>query len=221
MVSLQNIIKYLGLAVIFYFLIKAFANNKLTNTQIVIVVLLIMIFVIFIASQNFNCPNKIEGYQPTNTLIKFPAAYNMDESLDNTVNDDNSDNIDYVDDDIKDFKDIIDNQKYQNIKNNEMEVKNNIRSKYKYDMIYTQTNPLNTVPLGSQLYGYTYLPPENWFRAYEKPPVCITDKRCAICPISDPSIAGLMEFDSSSNIIDPLDVDYNYTKKVLNKNTDY
>ena len=210
MSSLQNIIKYLGLAAISYFLIKAFANNKLTNIQIVIIVLLILLFVFFIVGQNFNCPKNNEIFQAINQSKKMEhfEPHENNKILKNNKNNKNN-KINYVDEDIQDFKDImgIDKQKYQNIKNNEKKIKNKIRSSYKDGMLYTETNPLNTVPLGAQLYGYTYLPPENWFRAYEKPPVCITDKRCAICPMTDKSIAGLIEFDASTNIRNQLDVD--------------
>ena len=62
-------------------------------------------------------------------------------------------------------------------------------------MVNTTTNPLNTVPLGTQLYGYTYMPPENWFRAYEQPPVCITDNNTTVNPVTDPSINCLLEYE--------------------------
>jgi len=78
-----------------------------------------------------------------------------------------------------------------------------IQSMHKNDMANTNTHPFNTIPLGSQLYGYTYLPPENWFRAYEKPPICTTDKKCRIMPMSDASITGLMEFDTINNVKKP------------------
>jgi len=95
---------------------------------------------------------------------------------------------------------------------------NKIQATHKDDMVYTTTHPFNTVPLGTQLYGYTYLPPENWFRAYERPPVCISKKSCPVCPVADPSTAGLLEFDSNNNTMGAMGIDYRYTKKVLNKN---
>lgn len=195
MISIPNIVKYLGLAAIFYFFIKAFASNKLTDLQIALIVTIIMIFVIFIAGQNFSCIRR-EGYQVSNGI-----------QMDENINDNGieiyqgNDDFSYEDDDFKKLKDEmgIDNIKYQQIKDREKEAMNRIRSKYKYDMVRTTSNPLNTVPLGASIYGYTYLPPENWFRAYECPPVCITDKKCPVCPIMDPLVANLMEFDTENN----------------------
>ena len=72
---------------------------------------------------------------------------------------------------------------------------------YKDEMVYTSTHPFNTVPLGTQLYGYTYLPPENWFRAYERPPVCVTDDRSPVVPVySSAGVSELMQFDTTNNI---------------------
>jgi hypothetical protein len=193
MLSIPNIIKYLGLTAMFYFLIKAFSSNKLTDFQIICAVITIMIFVIFVARQNFSCTR--EGYQTYN----MPRIYGNG----NTDNDvriyQGNDDFSYEDDDIRELKDAIgiDKIKYQQIKNREKEAMNRIKSQYKYDMVRTMTNPLNTIPLGASIYGYTYLPPENWFRAYERPPVCITDKKCPVCPIVDPTVTNLMEFDTN------------------------
>ena len=32
-------------------------------------------------------------------------------------------------------------------------------------------------------YGYSYLPPSQWYPPNAIPPVCITDKQCAVCPV--------------------------------------
>lgn len=152
MLSFEDIIKYVGLAVVFYFLIRAFTNDKLTNTQIIVIVICIMALVIFVATKNFNCPkkekfsgNKIPEIKPNN--------------LPNLLNDSDF----FNEDDIKEMKSIIENREKEKQKDNN--------------------------------YGYTYMPPETWFSAYNRVPVCITDKKCAVCPVSDPYICGLMEFE--------------------------
>ena len=58
MISISDTIKYIGIAAIVYFLIKAFARDSLSNLQILVLVVLIMILVIFISCQNVNCPHK-------------------------------------------------------------------------------------------------------------------------------------------------------------------
>lgn len=213
MFSFEDGIKYIGLAVIFYFLIKAFADDKITNLHVVIIVVCIMVLVFFIGNQNFTCSKKIEGFdevnqnvinKPYNRLKNMPNQ-NIYDHRDNNINElkniPNQNIYDYHDSDINDLRNVIniDEQQYQNIKNNENKIMDKIRSNYKDDMIHTTTHPFNTIPLGSQLYGYTYLPPENWFRAYEKPPVCVTNNRSPIYSMTSPSTAGLMEFDTNVN----------------------
>jgi len=214
MLSFQNAIKYIGLAAIFYFLIKAFANEKLTNIQIALAVICIMVLVIFIGGQNFTCQQKIERFQEINSSIIAPLVQ-TDSLNEDSLNEaplqapstgyaENNYENNYENDDIEDLKEIInfDDEQYQKIKNNEKNAMNKIKSKYQNEMVYTTTHPFNTVPLGAQLYGYTYLPPENWFRAYETPPICIMNKRRSVHPVNNPYIAGLMEFDSGDNVVE-------------------
>lgn len=153
MLSFEDIIKYVGLAVVFYFLIRAFTNDKLTNTQIILIVICIMVLVIFVATKNFNCPKK-EKF----TGVPETKSKNLPEQP-NPLNDSDL----FNEDDIKEMKSIIENREKEKQKDNN--------------------------------YGYTYMPPETWFSAYKRVPVCITDKKCAVCPVSDPYICGLMEFE--------------------------
>nr|QBK88850.1 MAG: hypothetical protein LCMiAC01_05320 [Mimivirus LCMiAC01] len=32
-------------------------------------------------------------------------------------------------------------------------------------------------------YGWSFLPPEKWYPQPPRPPICVTEKRCPICPI--------------------------------------
>ena len=70
MFTLQGVIKYIALAAIIYFLIKAFAADKLKEKYIILLVLLIMIIVIFITGNKFTCKNNstVEGYQHTDPV---------------------------------------------------------------------------------------------------------------------------------------------------------
>jgi hypothetical protein len=111
----------------------------------------------------------------------------------------------------------IDKQTYEKLIENEKKAMNKIREKQRDEMVYTNTHPFNTIPLGTQLYGYTYLPPENWFRAYERPPVCVTDKQCPVCPIAESNTSGLMEFDTTNNVLGPDGINLRYVKSKLNR----
>lgn len=205
MITVIDGVKYVGLAAIIYFLIKSFANNQLSNLQILMIVIFIMILVIFIVGQNTECSQK--------SRERFEITPNNPETNNQLPE------IDYNQNEVlRDIDELgLDKNRYERILADEKEAMDKIKSGYKNEMVYTQSHPFNTVPLGSQLYGYTFLPPENWFRAYDKPPVCITDKKCTVCPMNEPSTAGLLEFDSTNNIMGPMGIDTNYIQKVLNK----
>ena len=221
MFTLQDSIKYIAIAAIIYFLLKGFSIGKLSEQHIILLVVAIMAIIIFIACQQFTCPKRrLEGYQMTDTAVTtsvYPGPDNTDQPLDKPKE---WDNTQYPDDDIQDMKDImaIDKETYDRLTENEKKAIDKIRAGYTNEMVYTTTHPFNTVPLGTQLYGYTFLPPENWFRAYERPPVCITDKKCPVCPVADASTSGLLEFDASNNILGPDGIDVRYVKKILNRN---
>jgi hypothetical protein len=134
-----------------------------------------------------------------------------------SIDDDN-----YPDPDITDLKDNmqVDKKLISQLNDREQKARQIIRSKYKDEMQYTNTHEFNTIPLGSQIYSYTYLPPENWFRAYERPPVCISNDTCPVCPVvvNGNSTAELMEFDTMANQKMPMGIDVNYVQQKLNQN---
>ena len=217
MISLNDGIKYAGYGGVLYFLIKSIAKDNIDNKQLICLVIGIVIITIFLMQAKCK---KVEGYQVTDPPIVdsiYPGPVNTETRSARLLPMPKS--IDYVDEDIKDFKDIagIDKKTYEELIINENNAMNKIRMGYKDEMVFTTSHPFNTVPLGTQLYGYTYLPPENWFRAYERPPVCVTDKRCPVNPTLDASTSGLMEFDTSNNIVGPAGIDLRYVKKILNQ----
>ena len=183
MLTLRNSVKYIGLVAVTFFLIKSFTRDKISDSQIFIVSIIIMLIVLFIISHDFNCSQKSEKFLQSLNLSHPVGSGNFNQN--GNFNE------------MEDLKKAInfDHNLYDNIIKNENKAKEKIKSGYKYDMKYTKTNPLNTVPLGSKLYEYTLMPPENWFRAYEAPPVCITDKKADVKPFSHCSINSLMQFD--------------------------
>jgi len=222
--SFQDSVKYIGLALIIYFLIKAFTEDVIDDKQIAALVLLIMAIVVFLSWQTPKCAKSRhvtrESYQITDPPLVdsiYPQKNNADPKPAGV--DPHYKNTEYKDPDITDFKDImrIDKQTYRKLMNNEQKAMDVITDNYRNEMVYTNTHPFNTIPLGTQLYGYTYLPPENWFRAYERPPVCVTDKRCPVCPTAYSNTAELMQFDTSNNVVGPDGIDLRYVKKELNK----
>ena len=222
MISLQDSVKYIVLALILYCLLKAFSVDSTSDKELAFLVICI-VFVVFVLTYNTNTKCKkrrrVEEYQMTAPPVVdsiYPQKDNIDEKPDSNIQ---YKNIEYVDADIKDFKDImaIDKKTFKKIMDNEQRAMDVIQDNHTNEMVYTNTHPFNTVPLGTQLYGYTYLPPENWFRAYERPPVCVTDQRCPVCPSAYGNTADLMQFDTSNNIINSSGIDLRYAKRKLNK----
>lgn len=217
MISFRDGIKYVGFGGVLYFLIKSIAKDNIDNKQLISLVVGIVIITIFLMQSKCK---KVEGFQVTDPPIVdsiYPGPPNRETRSAPLLP--MKQTIQYTDEDIRDFKDIagIDKQTYEKLIENEQRAMNKIRMGYKDEMVFTTSHPFNTVPLGTQLYGYTYLPPENWFRAYERPPVCVTDKRCPVSPVLDSSTSGLMEFDTSNNVVGPAGIDLRYVRKILNK----
>jgi hypothetical protein len=62
---------------------------------------------------------------------------------------------------------------------------------------YTDYNTLPNTNQGIFEYGYSFLPPANWYSVPPHPPICITEKQCPVCPIYiDNSTADLKEWNS-------------------------
>lgn len=224
MLTDSDYIKYIGFTAILYFLIKAFIGDKVDNTQVITLVVLVIVIFIFISSSKFKCINNIEHYQITNPPIidsVYPQISNTNThtTLPDDIKIQKLTNRSYVNADLELLKTLgnVDPQSYNAVSNNEINAQKQISNQFTNEMVYTKTNPLNTIPLGSQVYGYTYLPPENWFRGYDKPPVCVTERPALVCPTPDPKLTGLMEFDNSNNVINGADMNLQYIQNKINK----
>jgi hypothetical protein len=127
----------------------------------------------------------------------------------------------YVNKDANDMIDILhlDRSSMNELNNNEKIAEAKIIEGYQDEMVYNETHPFNTIPLGSQIYSYTYLPPENWFRAFNPPPICITDHYNKVSPVySGTTTSDLMEFDTARRFMPPYGTNLNYVNNVLNQN---
>ena len=84
---------------------------------------------------------------------------------------------------------------------------------------YTEYNILPVTPEDSKLYeyGYSFLPPEKWFPVPPHPPVCVSEKKCPICPVTTTGTPVDMKEWNDSRRITPGDViNIDYAKDVLN-----
>lgn len=66
-------------------------------------------------------------------------------------------------------------------------------------------------------YGYSFLPPSQWYPQPPQPPVCVTDKKCPVCPVmSTPGYTDLLLWDDSRNVSKPMGIDTKYIDEKLN-----
>jgi hypothetical protein len=66
-------------------------------------------------------------------------------------------------------------------------------------------------------YGYSFLPPEKWYPQPPRPPICVTEKRAAVCPVyTDGAPVDVKEFYSSNRITPPDLINTDYVNEKLN-----
>lgn len=83
----------------------------------------------------------------------------------------------------------------------------------KSEIQYTDYNILPITPNDSKLYeyGYSFLPPEKWYPTPPHPPVCVSEKRSPVFPITTTGTpVDMKEWDSSRRITpgDVINIDY-------------
>jgi len=87
------------------------------------------------------------------------------------------------------------------------------------ELQYTDYNILPVTREDSKLYeyGYSYLPPEKWFPVPPHPPICVTEKKCPVCPVTTTGTPVDMKEWNDSRRITPGDViNIDYAKDKLN-----
>ena len=84
-------------------------------------------------------------------------------------------------------------------------------------------NDYNTLPLNENMgnyeydYGYTFMPPANWYPTPPNPPLCVSNKTCDVCPIlTDGTTTELKKWNSSRRITPPDNINTKYIKEKLN-----
>jgi len=67
-------------------------------------------------------------------------------------------------------------------------------------------------------YGYNFLPPEKWYPQPVRPPICVTDKRSPVCPLTaDGTPTDVKEWNASRRISPPEMVNVRYVDEQLNQ----
>jgi|SaaInlStandDraft_4_1057021.scaffolds.fasta_scaffold01517_5 hypothetical protein len=85
---------------------------------------------------------------------------------------------------------------------------------------YNQTD-YNLLPMDGDNYfdpGSSFLPPAQWYPTPPRPPVCVTEKKCPVCPIyTEGTNVDLKHWDQSTKISPPANIDTTYINNNLNK----
>jgi hypothetical protein len=70
---------------------------------------------------------------------------------------------------------------------------------------------------GSFEYGYSMLPPKDWYPVPPYPPVCVSEKRCPVCPAyTNGTNLELKEWNAGRRITPPDEINVRYVEEKLN-----
>ena len=130
--------------------------------------------------------------------------------------------------------DLKDNQDVTKTSSDEGNIAFKYQAKYKYDsagsrsqsgvipneMSYTDYNSL---PVGANVnsqnsdFSYSFLPPDKWYPVPPHPPVCITEQKCPVCPMTtNRETIDLKEWDDSRRVTPGDVVNTKYINEKLN-----
>lgn len=66
-------------------------------------------------------------------------------------------------------------------------------------------------------FGYSFLPPENWYPQPPNPPICVSEKQCPVCPVyTNGTNADVREWYDSGRVTPPDNIDTKFVKEKLN-----
>ena len=66
-------------------------------------------------------------------------------------------------------------------------------------------------------YGYSFIPPKHWYPPCKECPVCITDKKCPVCPVTTSGWpVDVKEWDNSRRVSPPDQINIDYVRDKLN-----
>jgi hypothetical protein len=84
-------------------------------------------------------------------------------------------------------------------------------------------NDYNRLPLDEGVgnkeyeYGYSFMPPEKWYPTPPNPPVCVTEKKCPVCPVYTMGThMDLKEWDESRRVSQPDNINTRFVMEKLN-----
>ena len=88
------------------------------------------------------------------------------------------------------------------------------------EMVY---NDYNRLPLSEDTgnmdyeYGYTFMPPEKWYPTPPNPPVCVSEKKCPVCPVyTEGTNLELKQWNDSRRVTQPDNMNVAFIRDKLN-----
>jgi len=88
------------------------------------------------------------------------------------------------------------------------------------EMSYTD---YNSIPIGEDIntltsdFSYSFLPPDKWYPVPPHPPICVTEQKCPVCPLtSNSESANLKDFYEGARATPGDVVNTAYVKEKLN-----
>ena len=130
--------------------------------------------------------------------------------------------------------DLKDNTDVTMSSNDQDMIAYNYEAKYKYENAGTRSSSpvianemsytdYNTIPVGAGVnsqnsdFTYTFFPPDRWYPVPPHPPVCVTETKCPVCPLTSSSATlDLKDWDDSRRITPGDVVNTKYVTEKLN-----
>jgi len=189
----NKILRYLAEGIIIYLLLKYLLTRQIEMSTLLIVVLIILV-TFFVLFENINISiNFTEGFDvPQATPFKDDYIKRIGGGYE------------------------IKLEENKQVEKSGSRTENDVladESKY----VDLNNLPVEGINSGSFEYGYSFLPPEKWYPVPPHPPVCVSEKKCEVCPTyTEGTDIMLKEWNDSRRIMPPDQINTEYVKGKLN-----
>lgn len=228
----SDIVKYLIIGCIIFSLVVFIPYDKLCVKDAVILAIILTLTVAIIESvstimMSEQSTEKFDTTNPTTTTIqttstdtpqieKTPVQQAIELSLKNAQQDKQTQQP------VQQDKQTV-SQLYKNVPNATDKEANSSRDKDGVVTTHLPYTDFHHLPLGDDYkpsdfeYGFSFLPPEKWYPTPPFPPVCVSEKRCPVCPaFTTGTPTDLKEWHSSSKILPPDGINTKFIEDTLN-----
>ena len=221
-----DVVKYIVIGVIILTLIVFIPYNKLGVKDALILTIILTLVVAIIETTTNMLSNKSDTTTETfetsmpPIVVSTPIAPPPQQPIQNTTQPQTNDNVPLIPTELKNcpMNDLY--NRAPNCQDKEADGSRTADDVNMSDLPYTDYHHLplgDTYQTGDFEYGYSFLPPEKWYPTPPFPPVCVSEKRCPVCPtftIGTP--VDVKEWNTSRKITPPAGINTQYIKDTLN-----